>query len=170
VTGIGPENWHRPITCATDSCPAYHVEPGKPRLMVFFHPTRKLAGTRTLKGDEKQPVVVTLGPTGSVKGRLVGADGKPLAGVAVDLYYRDREAEEVHGVVYKAKQVVTDAAGAFAADDLIPGLKFELSFRRGKRTFERETKPADPTAQVKPGECRDLGEIQLRPAPEGAGE
>jgi DNA-directed RNA polymerase specialized sigma24 family protein len=27
-----------------------------------------------------------------------------------------------------------------------------------------------PTAQVKPGESRDLGEIQLRPAPEGADE
>ena len=35
---------------------------------------RKIAGTLTLKGDEKQPVVTQLRPMGSVKGRLLDLD------------------------------------------------------------------------------------------------
>ena len=58
---------------------------------------------------------------------------------------------------------MTDAAGAFMVEDVIPGLKIVLAFHRAGRNFEREPKPADPTTQVKPGESRDLGEIRLRP-------
>jgi hypothetical protein len=40
----------------------------------------------------------------------------------------------------------------------------ELSFRRGRLRFERERKPVDAVIQAKPGECRDLGTIMLKPA------
>ncbi|HEY7154360.1 MAG TPA: sigma-70 family RNA polymerase sigma factor [Gemmataceae bacterium] len=160
--GIGPENWRHPVQIEGDSCSAYEVEASKPRLMVFFHPSRKLAGSLTLKGDEKQPVVVKLGSVGVIKGQLLDTNGKPLAGVTVDVRYRNREAEEIHHDVHKAKQIVTDTAGMFTLDELIPELKFELSFRQGKRRFERETKPAEAGVQVKAGECRDLGAIKLK--------
>jgi hypothetical protein len=169
ATGISPENWHYPTRCAEADCSAYQVRPGKSRLMVFYHRERKLAGTLTLKGDEKQ-AVVKLGPAGAVKGRLLDADGKPLVGVGLNVNYSDRVAEEVHGVIYEARPIVTDATGAFTLDELIPGMKFGLSFRRGKRLFERDPKPADATVQVKSGECRDLGEIRLKLVPERAGE
>jgi hypothetical protein len=169
VTGISPEDWHYATHCPGADCSAYDVRPGKPRLMVFYHRERKLVGTLTLGGDEKQ-AAVKLGPAGSARGRLQGADGKPLAGVVVHVHYRVRVAEEVHGVIYEARQVVTDANGAFTLDDLIPEMKFSLSFRRGKRGFEREPKPADATAQVKAGDCRDLGEIRLKLVPEREGE
>jgi RNA polymerase sigma factor (sigma-70 family) len=162
VAGMSPREGDWPIVCTVDSCAAYNIEPDKPRLMVFFEPVRKLAGTWTLKGDEKQPVVVKLGPVGAIKGRLLDADGKPLAGVVIDVRYRDRGAEEIHNVIHKSKQVVTDADGTFTPDELIPQLKFELSFRLGKRRFERETKPADPAIQVKPGECCDVGAIKVK--------
>ncbi|MGH7169888.1 MAG: hypothetical protein ACRELG_06400, partial [Gemmataceae bacterium] len=123
-----------------------------------------------LKGDEKSPIVVKLGPTGSVKGRLLGADGKPLAGIEIDLHYRESEAEEIERAIHEGKQVVTDAAGAFAFDTLIPELKFELSFRRGTRPFQREKRTAKTTLQVKPGECRDLDAIKLKRIPKTAGQ
>jgi RNA polymerase sigma factor (sigma-70 family) len=164
VTGVGPENWHYPITAESASCMAYHLE-GKPRLMVFFAPKRKLAGALRLKGDEKGPVVAKLGPPGSVKGRLLGEDGKPLAGVEVRLHFREREAEEVHAAAHRAKLAVSDADGRFAIDDVLPGLKFELSFGTERRKFERATKPASPS-EVQSGEVKDLGEIKVKRARE----
>jgi RNA polymerase sigma factor (sigma-70 family) len=162
VTGINTEKWQPPIRCDNDSCPVYGLEPGKPRRMVFFHPERKLAVVVMLAGDEKQPIVVKLRPVGSLAGRLVDADGKPLAGVMVDLKYRDREAVEVHQMVHHARLVVTDASGAFAINDVIPGLAFELTFGQGRQKYEREAKADDPTASVKPGQSRNLGPIRLK--------
>src|SRR5262249_56321579 len=91
VGGMSAGGWHRPSRVAGDACGAYHLQPGKPRLMVFYEPTRKLFGTLRLKGDEKGPLVVRLGPGGAVRGRLVGPDGRPLAGVVVKVYHRERQ-------------------------------------------------------------------------------
>ncbi|MHB1421838.1 MAG: sigma-70 family RNA polymerase sigma factor [Gemmataceae bacterium] len=162
ATGIGTLG-HPPIQIAEASCSAYGVKAGKPRQMVFFHTERKIAGTLTLTGNEKQPAVVKLRPMGSVKGRLLDLDGKPLAGVAVDLWYSDTGIHFVHEYIYWNKQIVTDATGAFTLDELVPELKFKLSFHRRKQRFERGTKPGDPDVQVKPGECRDLGALKLKP-------
>jgi RNA polymerase sigma factor (sigma-70 family) len=170
VAGSSPQDWYPPIQCKDAECSAYQIQPGKPRLLVFFHKERKLAAALTLKGDEKPPVVAKLGPAGAIKGRLLDADGKPLAGVALALDYRDRAAGEIHGIVHESKHVVTDAAGAFALDELVPEVKFTLSFRSGRRRFEHETKPADPAIQVKAGEVRDLGAIKLKPVPEKENE
>jgi hypothetical protein len=169
ATGLRPERGQMRVRIKGDSCPAYGVEADKPRLMVFYHRGRKLAGTLTLKGDEKRPVA-KLGQLGAIKGRLIDAVGKPLAGVVVDVHYLDREAEGIHLFVHEAKQAVTDASGAFALDELIPEVGFELAVRRGKMRFERETKPAGSAIQVRPGECRDLGMLKLKQIPEKAGE
>jgi hypothetical protein len=170
VAGSSPLDWYPPIQCKEAACSVYHVQPNKPRLLVFFHKERKLAGSITIKGDEKSPAVAKLGPPGILQGKLCDTDGKPLAGVAIDVYYRQRLASEIHGIAYRAKQIVTDAAGAFTVDDLIPDQKFELSFHRSKLKFQREPKPADATIQVKSGETRDLGAIKLKRAPEKEGE
>ncbi len=166
VGGSRLPNMLPPIQCDQAECSAYQVEAGKPRLLVFFHPVRKLVGTLTVKGGEKAPVVAKLGPAGSIKGRLLGADGKALAGVEVDVQYSQNAASAVHNVIHRAKQIVTDSNGAFAFDELIPELKFKLTFRHGRRRFERQAKPADTRSQVKAGECRDLGAIKLKPLAE----
>jgi hypothetical protein len=158
------------VRLSGDSCPAYALEANKPRVMVFYDPGKKLAGSLRLTANEKEPIVAKLGPHGSMRGRLLDADGKPLAGVVVDARYRDQEAGNIHGIIHKAKQAVTDADGAFTLDELLPELKFELTFHQGKRRFEREPKLGEAAIQIKPGECRDLGMIKLKPAPENSGE
>jgi RNA polymerase sigma factor (sigma-70 family) len=163
VGGSSPQDWYPPIQCKEAECSAYGIQAGKPRLLAFYHPKRKLAAAVTLKGDEKAPVVVKLTPAATIKGRLLDADGKPLAGVVVDLHYRQRVASEVHNVIHHAKQIVTDANGAFALDELIGGVKFNLSFRQDQRTYERETKPAAGMDEVTPGKTLDLGEIRTKP-------
>ena len=170
VAGSSPQDWYPPVQCKEAACSVYQVQPNKPRLLVFFHTGQKLAGSLTVKGDEKSPVVAKLGPPGVLKSKLVDTDGNPLAGMAVDVHYRQRVASEIHDIAYRAKQIVTDVAGAFTLDDLIPDQKFELSFHRGKLKFQREPKPADATISVKSGETRDLGAIRLKRAPEKEGE
>jgi 5-hydroxyisourate hydrolase-like protein (transthyretin family) len=165
ATGFSPQDWHRAEKCAADECTAYDVQPDKPRLMVFFEPDRKLVGTITLKGDEKEPAA-KLGPAGSVNGRLVGPDGKPAAGVVVTVGYQDRAAAEIHDVIYRTREVVTAADGSFAFDDLVPGVGFRLWHHRNQRV-ERSRKVSDETIRVKPGEALGLGDLKLAPAPGG---
>jgi hypothetical protein len=78
-------------------------------------------GTLIVKAGDKEPVV-KLGPGGSVSGRVVGADGKPIAGVTVSLHYARREVGEVSHVLDGAeqrigggllRQAVTGADGTF---------------------------------------------------------
>jgi RNA polymerase sigma factor (sigma-70 family) len=163
ATGISPEEWHRPTRVAKDSCSAYHLEPGKPRLLVFYEPTKKLFGTLSLKGDEKDPAVVKLGPGATVKGRLLDEAGRPLAGVALQLYHRARTAEEIHAHVHRANSIETDAGGKFVIDGVVPGVKFGLWFSRGKRTFEPVQKLEDRSAE--PGKPLDLGDVKLKANP-----
>ncbi len=166
VAGLNSEDWHHALRCDKAECSVYQLEPGKPRLIVFYHPGRKLAGTLALKGDEKASVVAKLSPAPMIKGRLLDADGKPMAGVAVSVHYRQRVAEEVHKVVHHAKQAVTDADGAFTVEELIPEQKLELSFQFAKRKFERTPKLVNPAIEIKPGEVRDLGAIKVKQTPE----
>jgi hypothetical protein len=167
MTGSSFAEWFPPVKCEKAECTAYQVAPGKPRLMVFYHAERKLAGTLTLKGDEKSPVVAKLGPAGSIKARLLDADGKPLAGVTVGVHYRQRVASEIdHIISHDTKEGVTDANGEFTVHELIPQQKIELSFQLGKRKLERTPKLVNPAIEVKAGEVRDLGAIKVKQAPE----
>jgi hypothetical protein len=164
VKGISSQRADPAVRIDNDACFVYHLEAGKPRLVAFYHLERKLAASLTLKGDEKAPVTVKLGPAGAIKGRLLDADGKPMAGVVVEIGYRDREADDVHRVTHKAKQVVTDAAGVFTFEGLIPERKlFIQALRRGKRFVEQGSKLRNPIVhEVKPGECRDLGAMKCK--------
>jgi hypothetical protein len=167
VTGMGPENWHLPTEVKDDACAAYHLE-GEPRLMGFYEPTRKRFGSLALKGDEKEPMTVTLGPGGAMKGRLVGEDGKPLAGVAVALHHSARRIGELHDHIHRVRPVETDSNGAFRIDDIMPGRKFQLSFSRRKTSFEPVTGPAG-TRTVEPGKTTDAGELRLKAKRRGDG-
>jgi len=58
---------------------AFYVSPfieatGRYRVVV-----RDLAGSLRIRGAEKEPLVVKLQPCGSIRGRVLDSDGKPLA-------------------------------------------------------------------------------------------
>jgi RNA polymerase sigma factor (sigma-70 family) len=170
VTGISPQNWERPVRIAGDSCSAYLAEPDRSRLMVFYEPERKWIGTLTFKGEVKGPVVATLGPAGSVRGRLLGEDGKPVAGVVVEVSHAAREAREIHDHIHRTRQAVTDAGGVFQVEEVIPEIKFTLYYHRKLRESGHSRKVADRQFQVKPGEALDLGDLRLTPPAKKDGE
>jgi hypothetical protein len=126
-----------------------------PRTLSFVHEGRKLIGYVVVRGKEKGPLVVTLRPWGTLTGRLVGADGKPLAGVRVRL---DRpalpESWKPAGI-----QCLTDAAGRFRVEGLLPGETHGLTFS-GAATGERRRLTAAA------GQTKDLGDIPVRPVRE----
>jgi hypothetical protein len=164
VKGVSPVVWwNSPFTCATDSCAAYDVEPGKPRLLVFFEPSRKLAATVSVTSDAKTPIVVTLRPAGILKGRLVDEEGSPLAGVMIRVNYRERTAE---GFVDYSQAIETGADGTFVIDTMLPGMQTSLSFHRRRTVFTPALKPIS-VPLVDSGETKDLGTIALKPRMNG---
>jgi hypothetical protein len=165
ATDFATHTYIGPLWIERSTCPVYGLEERKSRLLIFYEPKKKIIASRRLQGDEKGPIVVKLGAMGTIKGRLLDAAGNPLAGVAVDVNYRERDPITLHQVISEAKQSVTDATGAFTIDELIPEMKFDLSVCRGKQQFEREAKNAESVLQLKPGECRDLGAIKMKLVP-----
>ena len=164
VAGVGALDFLPAVKTEGDTATIYHLEAGKPRLLAFYDPSKKLFGTLSLKGDEKDEVTVRLAAAAAITGRLLGEDGKPLAGVAVSLHPHGRAAEEVQKHARPAQLIETDADGRFRIDTVIPGVKFFLSFKRGQKTFEPAVKGDEPMA--KSGETLDLGEWKLKPKEE----
>jgi hypothetical protein len=157
VSGVSPRARWGPLWCDTDVCRVYDLELGNPRLLVFYDRARQLAATRTLQGDEKPPQVVTLGPMATVKGRLVGADGTPAAGLSVGLNYQDRTADSIGDLF---RHVRTGADGAFTIDAVLPGQTFYLGGIYGS------PKPFSFTGkfgrlQAEAGKTKDLGDLTV---------
>jgi hypothetical protein len=155
----------------------YGVEKDRPRVVTFFEPKNRLAATVTLRGDEKQPVVVTLGPPGVLKGRLLNPDGGPAPGVTVAPLYLDHGAQKVFQQAQGPDGCgITDKDGAFRFDRMIPGLPFFLMHssepsRQGLfHTPTRFLSDRRKFGPVKAGETSDLGNLTLKPAAPGDDE
>ncbi len=175
ITHIDYEN--APPNPDTDALTVYNVESEKERLVAVAHAKRKLVGTLSVKAADKEPVV-KLGPGGRVTGRVVGADGKPIAGVTVDLHYARREVIEVSQVLdgeegrigsNRPRQAVTGADGAFRFDTLFPGYEFRLTFQKGKKRYGPDYQKVAKHTVAKHGEERKLGDVTITPR-EGAGD
>jgi RNA polymerase sigma factor (sigma-70 family) len=156
---------HFPITYRLPAATAtvYGLDPKRPRTLVFFHAGKRLGGTAVVRGDEKEPVAVKLGPVGQVSGRLLDTDGNPLDGVEVSI----NPTEEVGSELYRfakpsGKPTRTDKDGRFRVGGVVPGMKFWLGLRRNQTFLVGE--PRIGTKQVKPGQALDLGDVRVKPA------
>jgi RNA polymerase sigma factor (sigma-70 family) len=158
ITGLSPQDWHWPVRLTKDTFNAYHLEPGKPRLIVAYSSTGNQYGTLRLKGDEKDPAVVKLGPAGTAKGRLVDENGRPVAGIQVHLYHLERTAEEIFNLAHKTKLIETDAEGKFTIEEVIPEVKFSFYFTRGKKIYRPAKKEFDAVAT---GKVSDVGDVKI---------
>ena len=111
-----------------------------------------------LKGDEAAPVAVRMVPWGSVAGRLVDKDGRPLAGWTV-MGAGGFERFTLDWGRYLDKDVITDADGRFRLDGLVPGLLYSGMPIRDSRGGE----PIFDNLKVEAGEGRDLGTVAAKP-------
>jgi hypothetical protein len=140
------------------------LQPGKPRFLQFLHEEKKLAGWRVVRGAEDTPPVVQLERWGVVTGRLVDADGQPRTGVQLVFSDGSKDAPLPHGSLRgngagMSGRIVPGGDGRFRIEGLAPGLAY---------TLEVEVKPgmregwAIRNLVIKPGEIRDLGDIQAK--------
>jgi RNA polymerase sigma factor (sigma-70 family) len=136
------------------------LEPNKPRLLQFVHEGKKLSGFLRLRGDEKGTLQVRLERCGTLTGRLVTPDGKPMARAKVVYYTSEKQ---YSGLYYGTFQdVQPDKSGRFCIEGLAPGLKYELFV--GQRFNELEIVGGRPKElTIKSGETKDLGDLTVKP-------
>jgi hypothetical protein len=142
------------------SATVYALDKEKPRTLYLYHPGKKLGGSVTIRGDEKEPVVAKLAPVGAVTGRLLDPDGGPLAGAEVTVNAKGVVGSELYRFANPTgKPPVTDKDGKFTLPGVVPGLKFYLQIRKGDEYFGG--KPKIGLLTVGPGETKDIGERRL---------
>jgi RNA polymerase sigma factor (sigma-70 family) len=166
ATGNTARDWASPVTCEGDTCPVYELESAKPRVVAFVDSKGTLVGTITLKGDEKD-ATVTLGPTGTIKGKLVTPGGQPIANAAVALGYEHRAVSEISDLMRGGwrggmNRVETNAAGEFTLDRVVPGVKFTVYARKKDEFLETPDRKTEPRFTVEAQKTLDVGSIVLK--------
>jgi hypothetical protein len=157
---------HWPITYRLKSADrpvtVFALDPTSPRRLVLMHPEKQLGGTVTVRGDEKEPVVVKLGPLGAIAGRFLEVEGAPLVGAEISRSFSDQIASELYRSLQRTMpSVKTDKEGRFVLPDIVPGMKLYLQTQKGKTYYVGE--PQIGPREVEPGKTLDLGDRKLRP-------
>jgi RNA polymerase sigma factor (sigma-70 family) len=133
------------------------LNPAKPRRLLFWHEKRKLAGTVVLRGDEPEPVTVTLRPLGTITGRAVRKNGEPLVGYSVE--YSAWPVLEWPGQSkdFERRPILTDKEGRFRVLDLPAGVPLRLSVINRKSRYGVVQRT---DIVLEPGKTRDLGTLR----------
>ncbi len=137
---------------------AYGLDPAAPRDLLFWHPGRKLARAVQLRGDEQEPVVVKLEPTGAVQGRIVDAAGRPLAGVEVEVSYQGKASfvPSLNSLSFSRRPTLTDANGRFRVEGIVARQALRVvGLRRGGRVSHEVI-----GFELKPGQSKDVGDVK----------
>jgi RNA polymerase sigma factor (sigma-70 family) len=145
-------------------CTVYALDPQKPRMLLFNHPGRNLAGRLPVRGDEPWPLTVKLLPAGSVTGRVLDADGLPVAGVEVGLSSAYVSAADLERFArHRRPPGTTGPDGRFRIDGVVPGQPFTLSLRKGPTVLVGP--PRLGPYEVASGTTLDLGDLRTKPQP-----
>ena len=129
-----------------------------PRVLVFRHDARGLAGSVDVRGNEDGPIAARLRPWAVASGRLVDADGQARAGVALRPQIADKPRFGEPAIDHDPRRIVTGPDGRFRLDGLVPGLAYHLYHEdpaTGGFTFRFIPVPA-----AEPGATTDLGDVR----------
>jgi RNA polymerase sigma factor (sigma-70 family) len=135
--------------------------PSRRYRLDFFNRGRKLAGSITLRGDERGPLAVKLEPWGTVTGRVVDDDGNPRTDV--EIYSTIPKWPDPERGMLPNKASV-DARGRFRIEGLVSGVKYDAygnSINASGAILDG--------LHVGPGEVKDLGDILLPTQTRNAG-
>jgi RNA polymerase sigma factor (sigma-70 family) len=139
-----------------------NVDPRRPAFLIFRHPEKNLAVRVEVRGDEKDPLKVRLQPGGKVTGRILDADGQPLANARADLVFGklDGKPANVRFVLSSAR---TDKEGKFTIDGLLPetGLILLVGITEKEGDVGRTIHSVNDIA-LKEGEAKDLGDVKTQ--------
>jgi len=159
VAGVSAQTL-RTVPLRTDTGRIFALDPKNPRPVAFLHAGRKLAAVVTLRGDEKEPVIVRLAPAAVLAGRVLDADGQPVAGAEVYQLYSTPLGRQFTKSQSRWAMPRTDREGRFRLEAVVPGLPLDLGFIKGRQMLVPQTK-----LDVKPlqsGQSLDLGDIRTK--------
>jgi RNA polymerase sigma factor (sigma-70 family) len=173
VEGLTPGQL-APISLATDSFTLTNVNPQRNRYLEFRYKEKGLGLFKVIRCDRAEPLSVQLQPCGSVIGRILDKDGKPVPDVPIRLYQGVSEKDiqvkdaahswglwsEAHQGLFETDiRVRTDRDGRFRLDSLVAGHRYELS-RGAILTLEDGKVISFPRFEIEPGKVKDLGDAK----------
>ncbi len=149
-------------TLAGDTFEVLGLEPDIPRELIFDHKDRSLVGSVIVRGGgpgDGTPIEVHLGPPGSVKGRLVDDEGRPLSDVRLQLVSPT--------LLPEVATSAADADGRFLIVGLIPGIESGVAVGKKPRPGYRLDNGGilEHIRLKRPGEVRDLGDVTIKEVP-----
>jgi hypothetical protein len=129
--------------------------PRQPRECLLWHPEKGLVGVARPPKENGGSVTVRMERSAAVTGRLVDADGKPRAGVELEVRFHPKGWGSWFD--YSPERVRTDQEGLFRVAGLLSGYEFRLSDDTGSLPLG---------GSLRLGQTKDLGEVRMRPAKE----
>ena len=156
VQGLADRVFLLPRPLDTPHFEATGLDPSKPRRIYAFHDGRKLAGSLLVRGDEPGPLVVALQPRGTIVGRVVDDEGRPLTKIQM-MDLRESEFKPDRGLLFA--EINVDADGRFEVP-VVPGLSYRAY--ADERTGSLLGKFFEGV-KVAPGQSLDLGDLKLKP-------
>jgi RNA polymerase sigma factor (sigma-70 family) len=148
-------------------------DPGRPRILIFIHPEKKLGKVVILREAPRESLQVRLGPLGAMAGRVLDAEGRPRAGLQVHAEFSPKDNDhllrrtlfvfemglQLHHLDPAAK---TDASGKFRLDGLMPGLKYTLLVSEGEMKSGMRTVVRREALTVDSAKTKDLGYLKSK--------
>lgn len=150
------------INSATFSITRLH--PVRVKQMTFIQRDRQLIGLLQARADGDTPYTVLMQPASTITGRIVDADGKPIAEQPIGFQAVSGGISEQWGK--------SSEDGRFRLNLLIPGLSYVARRPIGLPDFVTRAGKPIPKLVLNPGEVRDAGDIRAptsekpEPAPE----
>jgi RNA polymerase sigma factor (sigma-70 family) len=144
------------------------MEPGESRLLQFFHKEKQLSGSLVVKADQKEKPVVKLGSSGTLTGRLVNADGKPvidgepIALLSPPMATPGTPKVDLTKGSFHENRIRVNKDGEFRIEGLIPGLKYQMGLLKGIY-LHKLGGPAGEEITIKAGETKKFGDVEVKP-------
>jgi len=136
----------------------HQYNPDRPRSILFLHPERGIGKLVEPKKGDTGPWEVKLEPVGVATGRLVTADGKPIANAVLEVHYRV-PGHDSWTPSFLHDQVRTDANGVFRLGNLVAGVTYDFRYSTDRGAGQTQHYEV---MKVKAGETKDLGDIKPR--------
>jgi RNA polymerase sigma factor (sigma-70 family) len=146
--GIGRSYWERDRMKTAEFTGWFN--PRRPDVL-FHHPEKGLVGVAPRPKEKGSFITVRLEPGAAVTGRLVGAGGRPRAGVELEVSFHPKGWE--FWIDYPPRRITTDPEGRFRVAGLVPGYEFRLSDGKGELSFGDI---------LRSGQTKDLGDGKMK--------
>jgi len=162
---LGPSDQPRKLETAAFTVTALSSQ--RPRSLLFYHPEKRLSKLVRVKADEGAPLTVRLEPAGTMTGRVLDAEGRPLAGLSVLLDFNRSVLVNKHipfeyltstTPLPTQTAAKTDDAGRFRLEGVIPGLQYNLFVSEGGLGTKSVVRLKD--VSVESDKNKDLGDLK----------